>query len=401
MADFYDNFKKKVFDDFVDECQKVFKYFYPAVNVDENGFTEAPLISSFFASIRTNNGPLTEAVWWDEFPLPNDIRFSVGTEKRNSNHLDALLYEPKTKSVLMIEAKNGRTKLGNVVEIVEDIIRMANVANNPSVLADHFWSNPDKHSPSDSFDLGSFGGLYGMNLFWFWDNSGATISSLEDYISSKIGRFIRFRHTRNNAYIDAQKEDLCIKKTNLYIREIDIGYPGIEYRCYVCCYLWKHESCSGCLLDSNAKLERSGLGINAILSIVDNLVCNEQINKLKVVDTEQSLFPKYIYLWPRSFEKVMTNRSSYAKNKRQVWIDLTGGRNSIALVVIDKSHPIYSVPEGWTIQNGNHRPYSLGNNNGAIYHLGQIEDLNSDEGLDRLQQNMWDAFNSLNGISFS
>ena len=400
MPEFFDQFEKKVFDPFAKECQRVFEFLYPAVNFDKNGLTEAPLVSNFFASIKGPDNPLKESVWWDEFPLPDDARYSVNG-KKNTNHLDALLYDPTTKSVLMIEAKNGQAKLGNVVEIVQDIIRMANVANHPAVISRHFWDDPKKHVGSARLVPEKLDGLYGMSLFWFWDNSGSDIATIRKYISTKVARYMRFKSQRKYACIEAQKDDLCIRKSNLYIEEIDIRYPDTEYHCYVCCYLWKHAGCGNHVMGNEAVLDEPEPGLNAFLSILDELKEGGQLENIKATDREKSLSPLYIYLWPKAFQDVMPNNNSYKSNKRQVWIDLSGGCNPIALVVIDEGRQVIGTPNGWRIQKRNHDPYALGNASGAIYPLGSDSDLLSEEGLETIKNNLVEALGNLGQISFS
>lgn len=397
----------KLFTSFVKEYRRNLLGMYPCDPDSKATLAEANLTTSFFVASKREDA-FKDAVAWNEYSVKGQ---RVESEKEGSDggNMDGFLLDSKGKRILLIESKRMKLQKNYTLEsdngsLVSDLAREINVANS-DVFPSRIWAS----SSSEGFEL--LGSKYrdyrtfGVALASLWVKK---VVLAEERVKDLFLKYIKDNLANEGIDQELVNLELPLVTTESAfcdVKDLSDLFPKLKdgpWSYYLILFAWEINR-PGFAYHDYPLLPRNITKIQMHEEKSDNIY-----PLLGTLQSEGEIFcfkknsgSDWAYIWPLAYRNQMANLSSRERNARQVWIELNGPGNDVALVVVDTRSKIKTVPKEWIIQDAK-KPYSLGKNarNGAYFVIGSRSDFATELGLEKMLGNLRKALGGLDQLEF-
>ncbi len=355
------SYYESVFEAYVAEYSKIFNFVYPAKAA--NSFLEANLTTNFIKAIGIVEGHLHAALTYDEFPIPSECK-PKSMSKKESNHIDSVIFDfdENNPSIYMVEAKRVSHSKQDCSPIVNDMLRMVNVANHKTALPSKMWAQKTDHGKRiDAAHFNRFK-TYGIALCSFWVNQN---NASKEVAKKIIGK----------ALSKAAEGLIQIEEDNLLVSDrVMLKNANVEKRwsMFLMAYCWEIQKEPLSIPDNNPyeSLER-GHGHEVLHDLTGFIPQGENDNMRERLERilgncECRLIysrngGKYVYFLPEKLAERYAPRDNgeYTHGSFTFWIDFKN--NSLAFKGGEIREPkcpqnpaisAVNVPDDWTQKDG-------------------------------------------------
>lgn len=410
---------KRLFAALREEFLRNLEGFYPCDLNSGATLAEGNLTSKFAITLR-RDAQYKNALTWDEFSVPNELRTEKERRSRKPGNLDMVVIAHRQKEIAIVESKllkfHPRKKTIGCKDLPSDFVRAINVIRSSEVFPKRIW-DPRVQKKNVSAPIPLLREKYDcystkmIGLCGVWTGRGAaTEKTVEDY----------FRESMRAALsADALSCYDIFDKSELIVEKLNAVFPVIQNRewdYYLLMFVADidkgeidYSSVPKTIVTVRPKKSRGATKVKRSSSVVRPRSLRRTLHRRPAnPDVMRRIVGSALGIDPFDEERWKTGNSTNYRYceptdcKRgtvHVWfpnksVDPDGSGNTIYCAVLGKANSeIPNAPEGWT--KTAHLDWGKGFKNNWFYPIGGPESFNTEEGIKRLKANIKAAIDSL------
>ena len=229
----------ELFSLFAKEHQRIFAKIYPGKDAG-SGLKEAALTHDFLMAMRLSKD-FSEAVSYEEFPIPSNSYYGIFPPDKWEEELDSLVINQN--EIYGIEAKYlGVNVVAKKAEsLAWNIVRLCNIMKSPHVFPKFIWKDEEHHEHYEFDAFCKAFARYGFAICNFWSKKDNT-EILKQLFIRKMNDGLEEVETECKLFENSSFPDIELDVSNCLIKEVDTAHPYLikeGWHYYVCAYCWR------------------------------------------------------------------------------------------------------------------------------------------------------------------